>query len=457
MSTVFIGCGAGFADERPDACIPVVETLARRDGPRYLMFETLGERTLALAQLQRREDPDAGYTPQTAAFLRPILRTCRDAGIRIIANFGAANPLAAGRVVIALAEELSLDGLRVAVVRGDDLLEYVPEGTIRSWSIIEGIPFTGEPIIAANAYLGAGPIREALQRSADVVILGRGADSALALGPLIHEFGWADDDWDRLAAGTLVGHLLECSAQVSGGYYADPDYKDVPDLARVGFPIAEVAADGTAVITKADATGGLVSARTVKEQILYEMHDPSAYLVPDVTLDITGVQIADVAPDRVMVTGARGRPRPPTLKVTISAESGWLAEGEMTYAGPNSLARAELAADVLRERLRIVGLDCPVRIDIIGTLSTFDSDSGELRRLGGLAPDGDHRVRLAGQAPDRATAQRMANEVIGLYSTGPGGGGGARRAVTNRVRTTSALVDRSLVRTEVVLLEAGAR
>ena len=302
------------------------------------------------------------------------------------------------------------------------------------------------------------PIAQSLGLGADVVVLGRGADSALALGPLVHEFGWREDDWDRLAAGTLAGHLLECSTQVSGGYFADPGFKDVPGLGEIGYPIAEVGADGTIVITKADGTGGLVSERTVKEQLLYELHDPSAYLVPDVTLDVTAVEVAAEAdPDRVRVTGARGRERPPTLKVTVSAEHGYLAEGEMTYSGMGALARAELAAEVLRDRLRITGLDaCRVRIDLIGTVSTFDSDAGVQRAAGRcrFPPDGDYRVRLAGQAPDRATAQALANEVIGLYSSGPGGGGGARRAVTPRIRTSSALVPRDLVRTDIRVLQA---
>jgi hypothetical protein len=456
--TVFIGCAAGFADERPDAGIAVAETLAASDGPRYLMYETLGERTLALAQLERRANPAAGYTPQTAAFLRQVLARCLAAGIRIVANFGAANPLEAGRVVLAVAAELGLRTPRVGVVVGDDLLEYVPESTIRSWPAIEGIPFQQEPLIAANVYLGAAPIAQALARGADVVILGRGADSALALGPLIHEFGWPADAWDLLARGTLAGHLLECSAQVSGGYFADPGYKDVPDLARVGLPIAEVGADGSLVMTKAAGTGGAVTARTVKEQLLYELHDPSAYLVPDVTLDVTGVEVEEIGPDRVRVTGAAGRERPPTLKVTVSAEAGFLGEGEMSYAGVNARARAELAAHVLRERLRIVGLDGPTRIDIIGTVSTFDAVDGSLRAARGaeFPADGDYRVRLAGSAPDRATAQRIANEVIGLYSTGPGGGGGARRTVTGRVRTMSALVPRDLVRVHVRMLPEDA-
>lgn len=450
---VHIGCAAGFADERPDAGIKVAESLARCDGPRYLMYETLGERTLALAQLERRRNPEAGFTPQMDAFLRPVLGFCRDHGIRIVANFGAANPRGAGQRVIALARELGISSLRVAVIEGDDLLDYVPESTIRSWSIIDGIPVGDAEIIAANVYLGAEPIADALSNGADVVIVGRSTDSALALGPLIREFGWRADSWDLLAAGTLVGHLLECGAHVTGGYFADPGYKDVSDLATIGFPIAEVSADGSCIITKAADTGGLVSLRTVKEQMLYELHDPARYLVPEVALDITGVTLKEVAANRVHVTGARGSPKPETLKTTISTDGGWLGEGEISYAGPNALARAQLAAQVLRERLRIVDVKCPVRIDIIGTVSTFDSDSGALAAAREFPPDGDYRVRLAGKSPDRSTAERVTNELIGLYSTGPGGGGGVRRSVVRRVQTHSALIARSIVDVRTHFLE----
>jgi hypothetical protein len=444
--TVYIGCAAGFADERPDAGIAVANTLAARDGPRYLMFETLGERTLALAQLDRRRDPQAGFTPQMDAFLRPILAFCHRNAIRIVANFGAANPIGAGRRVLALARELGVSNLRVGVIEGDDLLDYVPESTIRSWRIIDGIPLGEAKIIAANVYLGARPVAEALSGGADIVILGRCTDSALALGPLIKEFGWLPDAWDLLAAGTLTGHLLECSAQVTGGYYADPGYKNVPELATIGYPIAEVQANGDCVITKSDGTGGLVSLRTVKEQMLYELHDPSCYLVPDVTLDITGVSLEELGANRVRITGARGRPKPPTLKTTISSDGGWLGEGEISYAGPNALARARLAAQVLRERLRIANIQCPMRIDIIGTVSTFDSDEGTLIRAGSFPADGDYRVRIAGKSAERSVAEKVTNELIGLYSAGPAGGGGVRRAVVSRVQTHSALIDPAIVR-----------
>ncbi len=449
---VYVGGGAGFADERPDAVDVLVRSLERKTGPCYVILETLAERTLALAQLERRRDPQLGYTPQLGAFLRPILQRCKQAGIRIVCNSGAANPRGAAQVVLDCARELSISGLKVVVVEGDDLLARVPESTIRSWKVIEGLPLGPEPLLAANVYLGARPIAAALELDADVVITGRCTDSALVLGPLIHEFDWAEDDWDLLAAGTLAGHLLECSAHVSGGYFADPGYKDVSDLAKVGFPIAEVQASGSMVITKADDTGGLVSSATVTEQLLYEMHDPSAYVVPDVILDVTDVSLEEIAPHRIRVVGARGHPRPPTLKATLSVEGGWLAEGEITYAGPNAYARAELAVDVLAKRLRIVGIQAPTRIDIIGTVSSFNGDSAPLRRRGHFHTDGEYRVRLAGNAPDKRMAEKIANEVIGLYSTGPAGGGGVRRGVTPRVQTRSVLLDRNLVKPSVQLV-----
>lgn len=455
--TVFIGCAAGFADERPDAGIELAHTLATRDGPRYLIYETLGERTLALAQLERRRDPAGGYTPQLEAFLRPVLAFCRQHRIRIVANFGAANPIGAGQRIIALARELGVPDLKVAVVEGDDLLGYVEQSTIRSWRLIEGIPLGDAGIIAANVYIGATPAAEALAAGADIVVLGRCTDSALALGPLMREFGWARDAWDLLAAGTLVGHLLECGAQITGGYFADPGYKDVFELATIGYPIAEVHADGTCVIGKADGTGGLVSLRTVKEQMLYEMHDPARYLVPDVTLDITGVALEEIGKNRVCVTGARGLPRPETLKASISTDGGWLGEGEISYAGPNALARARLAARVLKERLRIVNIQCPTRIDIIGTVSTFDSDDGALAGEREFPADGDYRVRLAGKSPDRGVCERVTNELIGLYCAGPGGGGGVRRSVVSRVQTHSALIDPAILRLQTHYLTADGQ
>jgi hypothetical protein len=308
-------------------------------------------------------------------------------------------------------------------------------------------------MVAANVYLGAQAIADALAMGADIVVVGRCADPALALGPLIHEHGWSMDDLARIAAGTMCGHLLECGAQVTGGYFADPGYKDVPDFGHVGFPIAEVEADGTVTITKADRTGGLVSHRTVKEQLLYEMHDPANYLTPDVVLDITGVAIEEVGRDRVRITGAKGKRRPPTLKATVSFEGGWLGEGEITYAGPNARRRAELAIEALRTRVRDLGTNWPLRFDLIGTVSTFDGDGGDLRAANEWDTDGEYRVRMATKGPDKQMAQWIADEVLSLYCSGPAGGGGVRHRIVPQITTASILVDRAKVSAAAHLVE----
>lgn len=454
LDRVHIGCGAGFSGDRTDASGPVVDALAASGRPSYLIFETLAERTLALAQLDRRRDPATGFTPYLADFLRPILARSLNAGIRIVANFGAANPMAAGRRVLAVADELGLRGLKVAVVEGDDLLAALGPDAVRGWPNDERADLSGRDIIAANAYLGAQPIAAALARGADVVVTGRCTDSALVLGPLMHEFAWSPPDWDRIAAGVLAGHLIECCAQVSGGYFADPGRKDVPDLDRVGFPIVEVAKDGTMIVTKPAGTGGVVSEATVTEQMLYELHDPKAYLTPDVSMDITGVHLETEAADRVRVQGVRGAAPPPTHKVTVSLEGGFLAEGEISYAGPNALARAELAADVLLKRIKRLGINQPVRCDIIGAVSVFDSDGGVRRRSSSAPVDGDYRVRLSGASDDRVTAERIAREVLSLYPTGPAGGAGVRTSVTGRVRTVSAYVPSESIRPKISILAA---
>lgn len=453
---VHIGCGAGFAGDRWDAAVPVVASLATRKGPRYLMYETLAERTLALAQQARIENPAAGYSPYLDRILRPVLAQAKAAGVRVVSNFGAANPAAGAAKVLAMAREEGVTGLTVAVVEGDDLTAVMTEADIRAHAPVEGLEMPEGRLVAANVYLGAQAIADALALGADVVVVGRCADPALALGPLIHEHGWSVDDLDRIAAGTMTGHLLECGAQVTGGYFADPGYKDVPDFGHVGFPIAEVSADGSVVITKADDTGGLVSHRTVKEQLLYEVHDPAAYLTPDVTLDITGLRIEEIGPDRVQITGARGKPKPPTLKATVSFEGGWLGEGEITYAGPNARARAELAIEVLRTRVRDLGTNWPLRFDLIGMVSTFDGDGGDLRAGQDWAADGEYRVRMATKGSDKQMAQWIADEVLSLYCSGPAGGAGVRHRIAPQITTASILVDRAKVTATARLVEETA-
>src|SRR4051812_15262432 len=301
-----IGCGAGFSGDRWDAAIAVVRTLRAAGGPAVLMFETLAERTLALAQLQRRANPDSGWEPSLDRFVAPVLRDCVEGGIPIVGNFGAANPEGAARHLQQVAQRLGLPPLRIAVIAGDDLLANLTPA-----QLTQLLPAHEDqrPLVSANAYLGAKEIADALRAGAQVVVTGRVADPALALGPMLAHFGWALDDWDRLAAGTMAGHLLECGAQVTGGYFADPGVKDVPDVGNVGFPIIEMHADGRFVVTKAADTGGCVDRRTVTEQLLYEIHDPAAYLTPDVVADISEAELHETGPDRVEVRHVRGHPR----------------------------------------------------------------------------------------------------------------------------------------------------
>lgn len=449
MSTVHIGCGAGFSGDRFDAALPILRSMAGREGPKYLMYEVLAERTLAVAQQIRRTEPDKGYSPYLDHYLRLSLAEAKRLGVRIVTNMGAANPVGAARRVQELADELGITGLKVAAVTGDDLTDRIPADEIASTPTMEGIGFEGRPIIAANVYLGARPIADALATGADVVLVGRTTDSALALGPLIHEFGWAADDWDRLAAGTICGHLLECGGQVSGTYFADPGFKDVADLAKAGFPMAEVTADGHMTITKPEDTGGQVSTATVTEQILYEMHDPAAYLVPDCVTDVTAMTLHEDGPDRVQITGIRGHPAPPTLKATVCVDNGWMAEAEMTYAGPNALARAELAGDVVRERLAMLGVNEPARIDILGTGSVLDGGASERRKARTLPTSGEYRLRVASMATARDTAQVVADEVQSLYCSGPAAGGGYRCHVTPQMATASILIPRERIEPHV--------
>lgn len=443
--TVYIGSGAGFAGDRLDAGIAVVETLKRRDGPRYLIFEVMGERTLAIAQRIKMRDPDKGYSPYLDKYLPGVLKDCKEHGIRIVTNLGNANPVGGAKRVHELARDMGIDGLRIAVVHGDDLMTFMDKDAISALPTVEGLGIDGKEIVAANAYIGARPVAEALALDVDVVLVGRTTDAALVLGPLIHEFGWGEDNLDLLAAGTLAGHLLECGGQVTGGYFCDPGFKDVPGMENLGFPIGEITADGNVVITKADNTGGLVNRATVIEQMLYEVHDPSAYLTPDVTMDIKDVTLSEDGHNRIRVTGAKGTPPPDALKVTVSADGGWLAEAEMIYAGPNALARAELAADIIRKRCDGYGIKDSLRIDVTSTGAVFDNDKGERRRGNNQPMDGEFRVRTAIRTQNKETAEYVNDEVLSLFCSGPAGGGGYRCNVTGQVNTASVLVPRAPV------------
>ena len=437
-----VGCGAGFGGDRLDAAISVVAALVASGEPACLMFETLAERTLALAQLERGAGR-TGYDVHLVDRLAPVLVACLDNRISIVGNFGAADPLGAAAAICALATRLGCRIPRIAIVTGDDLMAAPHAGDLTGL-LASGVP-QGESVISANVYLGAREIAAALEEGADIVVTGRVADPALAVGPIAAHFGWDLDDpatVDLIAAATMAGHLLECGAQVTGGYFCDPGFKDVDGQHAIGFPICEISPDGSLVVTKAPGTGGCVTVQTVKEQLLYEIHDPRAYLTPDVVLDLGEVDVHEIGPDRVAVSGARGRPRPDTLKTTVCFEGGFLGEGEISYAGPNALARAKAAMETVRRR---IDPSLRVRADLIGSVSLFAGDGGNFAPRASLPESTDVRLRIAVSSKDRKLVDAAVYEVGALYTCGPAGGGGVRTSVKSRVSTGSVLVPRRFV------------
>ena len=439
LPTLAVGCGAGFSGDRVDAPAPVVRTLIERGGPAALIFENLAERTLATQQLAKRTNPQLGYEPLLELELRPVLADCLTHHIVIVGNFGAANPDAAAALIQRLALELGLPAPRIAIVRGDDLSDASGRAIVKDHL---GQNFDEARFVCANVYQGAFEIADAIRAGAQIVVTGRVADPSLTLGPAIAHFGWQRDDWDALAGGTMAGHLLECGAQVSGGYFADPGMKDVPGLEDVGFPIAEIAFDGSCIISKAAHTGGLVDERTVKEQLLYELHDPAAYITPDVVTDITQAIVVQVGPNRVRLSGVRGHARTATLKANVFFDGGWFGEGEISYAGPNAQARARLAMEVMQKRM---GPLLPLRFDLIGVSSILGDDSNRMLQAAPVGQSADIRLRVAGQHLDLLVIERLLREVTALWTGGPAGGGGVRVTKRQRLSTQSCLIARERV------------
>jgi len=441
MRTIRIGSGAGYSGDRIE---PAVE-LAEKGNIQYLVFECLGERTVALAQQARMKNPEAGFDPLLEERMRAVLPLCGDRGIKIVTNMGAANPAAAARKIVEIGKSLGLSSLKVAAIIGDDVLEPCKESDLPIMEFDGTIKQLGNRLLSANAYLGAEPMAEALRAGADVVITGRASDPALFLAPMLHAFGWAMDNWNLLGQGTVAGHLLECAGQITGGYFADPPYKDVPDLARLGFPIGEVGEDGSLVVTKVEGSGGKVTAQTCKEQLLYEVHDPTRYLQPDVTADFSNVTVEEIGKDRVRVTGGRGSKRPATLKVSVGYVDSFIGEGQISYAGPGALARGRLALEIVRERLRLTGVAASeLRFDLIGVDSLHGSQVSAR-----AAEPYEVRVRVTGRTENLREAIRIGNEVETLYTNGPAGGGGAFKSARDVVAVASVLLPRELVRPQV--------
>lgn len=441
-----MGSGAGFSSDRLGPAIDLAEKAALD----WLVFETIGERTLAFGHRDRKINPERGYNPQLAARMRGVLGHCRANGTRIMTNMGVAHVEAAAEVIIKVARELGLDGLKVAAVLGDDVTDQMHDDTVLFDYGGRRLRDVGRPLVGANVYLGIDAILPAVETGADVIITGRVADPSLFLAPIVDRFCWARDDWPRLGQGTLVGHLMECGMQITGGYFADPGRKEVPRPADCGYPIADIDANGEAIISKLDDAGGMVNVATVKEQMLYEVHDPTRYLTPDVTADFSSVEIAEAEKDRVRVSRAGGTARPKQLKVTVGFDGGLLGEGGVSYAGINAAARARLARDILVERFdRIPDMVGNYRIDLIG-LNALHATAG----LDAPETADDVRVRVAMRSMDRDLIEMMLWEVEALLCCGPAGGGGYRGQVTPGVVTHSTMIDRDAVRPAVKVYEA---
>lgn len=445
MKRVRLGAGSGFSGDRIE---PAIE-LARDGALDYLVFECLAERTIALAQLARLSDPNAGFDPLLERRMRAVLPLCAANGVKIVTNMGAANPAAAAERVAAICRDLGLRGLRVAAVTGDDVLDLVRAEDSEIAETGLRVSQMDDRIVSANAYLGARPIADALDAGAAIVVTGRVSDPALFLGPLMHEFGWRDDAWDLLGRGVMAGHLLECAGQITGGYFADPGVKDISGLARLGFPIGVVDAAGDIVITKTPASGGAVTPATCKEQLLYEIGDPSAYLQPDVIADFSQARVTELRKDEVRVSGGRGRPAPQTLKVSVGYRDGFIGEGQISYAGPGAVARTRLAGEIVRERLALTGLSLSdLRIDVIGV----DALHGPASRAANAEPY-EARLRVAARAATREHAERVGEEVESLYTNGPAGGGGVFKAARPIVAIGSCYAPRQRVLPKVSMVE----
>ncbi|MFA6506420.1 MAG: acyclic terpene utilization AtuA family protein [Treponemataceae bacterium] len=439
MRKIRLGSGAGYSGDRLEPALDLIE----HGNIDYIGFECLAERTIALAHEQMLRNPEKGYNEFLEYRMNGILPLFDRKQFKVITNMGAANPRAAVRVVAEMAAKRTKRRLKIAAVYGDDILDTID--TYRDYIIMETgekLGSLGNSIISANAYIGAEAIVEALKGGADIVIGGRIADPALFLGPLMYEFGWKPTDSEKVGKGILVGHLLECSSQVMGGYFADPGFKDVPELWNIGFPIAEVDESGDAVITKLPSAGGMVTPATVKEQIIYEIHDPRAYFTPDGVADYSQVGVEEIGKDKVAVRGASGKPSNGMYKVSVGYKDGFIGEGEISYGGPGAYERAELAGKIITERLKYRKVPVEeIRVDYIGVNSLY-KEPLSLRLNANERNNAEVRLRVAIRTKTKEDAELVGNEVETLYLNGPAGGGGAWKNVKEVIAVASILIPR---------------
>ncbi len=447
-----IAAGQGFWGDLLDAPVRQVQ-----GGPiDYLMLDYLAEVTMSIMQKQKARDPNAGYARDFVSLMKEILPACVERNIRVIANAGGVNVPGCAAAVAEVARQLGLNGkLKIGIVTGDDILDRIDDFLtrgieLRNMDTGESLSTVRDKIQSANAYLGAAPIVEALNREAQVVITGRATDTGLTLGPMVHEFGWALDDWNKLASGTIAGHIIECGAQCSGGN-CQYDWQSIPDLANVGFPIAEASRDGNFVITKHEGTGGCVSVPSIKEQLVYEMGDPHEYITPDCVADFTTIQLAEDGQNRVRVFGIKGKPATDFLKVSISYSAGYKAVGTIVYSWPDAYAKAQAADKILRARLDRLGLHFDqVLTEFVGVNATHGALAG--------APSQDVaevQFRIGVRGNDRSAVERFTKEIAPLILTGPPGVtgfAGGRPKVEEIVAYWPALIPKTEIEARVEIL-----
>ena len=447
MKSIRIGAGAGYAGDRLEPALELIE----KGNLDYISFECLAERTIAIGQQAKLKDPTKGYNGLLEHRMEKALPLCWERKVKLITNMGSANPEAAAAKCVEIAKKHGLTGMKIACVTGDDLLPNIDkymDATV--WETGEALSKLPGEIVSANVYLGVDGILKALEQGADVVITGRVSDPAIFMAPMVYEFGWALDDWDKLGKGTMIGHLLECGGQVTGGYYSEPGKKDVPGVGHLGFPIVEVQEDGSFVITKVPEAGGMVTPHTCSEQIIYEIHDPENYVTPDVVADFKQVKFTQIGKDVVQVEGATGREKTGTLKVSIGYRDCYIGDGEISYGGTGCMERAKLALEIVKERLELVapGQFDEMKYDLIGCNSLYWNPDFKYNE--GVS---EVRVRVAGRARTKAVADLIGNEVEALYTNGPAGGCGAVKRTRDIVSVASILVDRNDIEAKAQIFE----
>ncbi len=451
-----IGCGAGFSGDRIEPAI----VLAEKGELDYLVLECLAERTIALANKRKIQEPTKGYDPLLERRIETLLPHLVKNNICLITNMGAANPIEGAKKIIEIAHKQGLN-IKVVAVSGDELKIRNEELEINDIKIFgeedEALKLikdelnskkllipNSQLLISMNAYLGIEGIIKALEADAQIIITGRVADPSLFLAPMIHEFGWKTDDYNLLGKGTVIGHLMECAGQISGGYFADPIKKTVKNMENLGHPFADIFPDGSAIISKVEETGGIINLQTAKEQLLYEVINPNEYYTPDVIADFTSVKLEEIGKNQIKVTGGGGKTKPETYKVSVGYKAFWQGEGEISYAGSSALERAKLAGETIEKRLKSQFDE--IQVDYIGQNSIFPTS--EFQYL-----NSEVRLRVAAKAKTQAEAALIGEEVEALYTNGPAGGGGVRKYVNEVIGIVSVLVDRNKVQPQVTIFQ----